>query len=137
MLKGSGRPASVFAPLCPADEPNCDMAEDIEPYFRVVCLIFSLHQLAIEIFQMKKDGFVAYIQQRASKIDLFSLVTNQLVLVLLWADVEIEKVRLFASVACVVLWIQLFFWFRLFDSLAQYVDLIFSTVNDIRNFMYV
>ena len=31
----------------------------------------------------------------------------------------------------------MFLWFRLFDSLAQYVDLIFSTVNDITNFMYV
>ena len=67
---------------------------------------------------MKKDGFVAYIQQRSNKIDMVSLISNQIVLVLLWADVEIHKVRLFASIGCVVLWIQLFFWFRLFDSLA-------------------
>jgi len=31
----------------------------------------------------------------------------------------------------------MFFWLRLFDSLAQYVELIFETVADIKNFMVV
>ena len=53
------------------------------------------------------------------------------------ADVNIYIVRIFASIAVVALWSQMFLWFRLFDSLAQYVDLIFQTVYDIRNFMYV
>ena len=39
--------------------------------------------------------------------------------------------------AAVALWCQLFFWFRLFDSLAQYVDLILTTVSDVKNFMVV
>lgn len=45
--------------------------------------------------------------------------------------------RVVASIAVICLWIQIFFWFRLFDSLAQYVDLIIQTVSDIRNFMTV
>mmetsp|Transcript_15150 Transcript_15150/g.20560 ORF Transcript_15150/g.20560 Transcript_15150/m.20560 type:complete len:104 (-) Transcript_15150:131-442(-) len=47
------------------------------------------------------------------------------------------KVRVLASIALICMWAQLFLWFRLFDSLAQYVDLIFTTVNDIGNFMKV
>lgn len=45
-------------------------------------------------------------------------MSNQVVLLLMTLDVEIEKVRLFASVAIVIIWIQMFYWFRLFDSLA-------------------
>ena len=37
----------------------------------------------------------------------------------------------------ICLWSQLFLWFRLFDSLAQYVDLIFQTISDIREFITV
>ena len=29
------------------------------------------------------------------------------------------------------MWVQMFFWLRLFDSMAQYVDLIIETVIDI------
>ena len=61
MLIGSGRPASAFSPFCPDDDQNCDMAEVMEPYVRVIFFVLSLHQLAIEIFQMQKDGFVPYI----------------------------------------------------------------------------
>lgn len=43
-------------------------------------------------------------------------------------------VRIIASVAEVSLWTQMFFWLRLFDSSAQYVDLIISTVLDIYEF---
>ena len=58
-------------------------------------------------------------------------------LILFSLDVDIYIVRIFASIAVVTTWSQMFLWFRLFDSLAQYVDLIFQTVYDIRNFMYV
>ena len=52
-------------------------------------------------------------------------------------EVEYYKVRIFAAIGAFSLWLQLFFWFRLFDSLAQYVDLIFETIKDIKNFMIV
>ena len=50
---------------------------------------------------------------------------------------DMFKIRPIASIALVFMWVQMFFWFRLFDSLAQYVDLILQTVNDIKHFMYV
>ena len=64
-------------------------------------------------------------------------MTNIIVVILITADVNIFIVRIIASIAMVALWFQLLLWFRLFDSLAEYVDLIFQTVHDIKNFMYV
>jgi len=100
-------------------------------------MFLCAHQLFIEGFQCNYDGFRNYIGQSSNRIDIFTLFGNILVLLLMEADQDIYKVRIFASIAVVSLWIQMFFWFRLFDGLAQYVDLIFSTVYDIRNFMYV
>lgn len=45
--------------------------------------------------------------------------------------------RVPASLGATIFWVQMFFWFRIFDSLAQYVDLIFQTAFEIRNFMFV
>ena len=56
---------------------------------------------------------------------------------LMMGNVELYKVRIIASIGCVALWTQMFFWMRLFDSLAQYVDLIIQTVEDIQNFLGV
>ena len=58
-------------------------------------------------------------------------------LFLVTAGVDYIKIRIVSSVAVILLWSQMFLWFRLFDSLAQYVDLIFETVKDIRHFMTV
>ena len=68
---------------------------------------------------------------------MFAIISNISALILVMCGADINKVRIIGSIGVVALWIQLFFWFRLFDSLAQYVDLIFSTVSDISKFMYV
>lgn len=39
--------------------------------------------------------------------------------------------------ACFTNWVQMFFWLRLFDSSAQYVDLIIDTVKDVYEFTKV
>jgi len=39
--------------------------------------------------------------------------------------------------ASVMLWFQLFFWLRLFDFTAQYIDLITTTLRDISKFVVV
>ena len=46
-------------------------------------------------------------------------------------------IRILASMCVVSLWVQIFFWFRLFDSTAQYVDLVIQTVVDIGQFMKI
>ena len=52
-------------------------------------------------------------------------------------DVSAFKVRIFASIAIVFIWMQLIFWFRLSDYLAQYVDLIISTIRDTLGFIII
>ena len=42
--------------------------------------------------------------------------------------------RIVASLACCALWAQLFFWTRMYDNIAPYVDLILDTVRDISEF---
>ena len=51
--------------------------------------------------------------------------------------INLHWVRLVASIAFVAMYWQFFFWLRLFSSLAQYVDLIVSTVSDILYFLAV
>lgn len=46
-------------------------------------------------------------------------------------------IRVIASMASVMLWFQLFFWLRLFDFTAQYIDLITTTLRDISKFVVV
>ena len=50
---------------------------------------------------------------------------------------EISSLRLFGSVASLLLWIQIIFWLRLFDGTAQYVSLVMRTINAITSFMIV
>ena len=51
--------------------------------------------------------------------------------------INMNWVRLAASVAFVAMYWQLFYWLRLFSSLAQYVELILMTFSDIKYFMSV
>ena len=46
-------------------------------------------------------------------------------------EVNMYWVRIIASLNSVLMWVQVFFWMRLFDSTAQYVDLVIETVFDI------
>lgn len=80
---------------------------------------------------------MSYIAQRTNQIDCACHALNALTLILRRAGGSILRVRVLGSVAIILVWTQLFFWFRLFDSLAQYVDLIGSTVVDIGHFMLV
>ena len=50
-------------------------------------------------------------------------------------EVNMYWVRIVASLACVFMYVQMFFWMRLFDSTAQYVDLVIETVIEISQFM--
>lgn len=72
-------------------------------------------------------------------IDTFVLVASLVCILAVFFKesslLNMYQVRILASMACVGMWLQLFFWLRLFDSTAQYVDLIIETVMDISEFM--
>lgn len=52
-------------------------------------------------------------------------------------SITITDVRLVGAVAGMMLWVQILFWLRLFDSTAQYVSLVMRTVSNIFSFMIV
>ena len=78
-----------------------------------------------------------HFEQQSNKVDLASLLTNVLVLWMIQMEVDIVKIRIIASIAIVLVWMQLLFWFRLSDNLSQHVDLISNTIADIGGFMFV
>ena len=78
-----------------------------------------------------------HFEQQSNKVDLASLFTNVIVLWMIQMEVDIVKIRIIASIAIVLVWTQLLFWFRLSDNLSQHVDLISNTIADIGGFMFV
>ena len=48
---------------------------------------------------------------------------------------NLKLVRLIAALGLCFLYIQFFFWLRISDSLAQYVDLILATYQDMKLFI--
>ena len=78
-----------------------------------------------------------HFEQQSNKVDLASLFTNVIVLWMIQMEVDIVKIRIIASIAIVLVWMQLLFWFRLSDNLSQHVDLISNTIADIGRFMFV
>ena len=74
----------------------------------------------------------------ANKGDIATLGMNIICMTMIFfkdtMDSNVYILRIVASMASVLLWTQLFFWLRLFDSSAQYVDLIVDTLLDISDF---
>ena len=57
---------------------------------------------------------------------------------LLMSDmISADSVRIIGSLTGLMLWIQIIFWLRLFDSTAKYVALLLRTIKDISYFMIV
>ena len=48
---------------------------------------------------------------------------------------QVELVRTFGAFSCFFMWIKVFYWMRLFSSLAYYVKLIQQTISDSLLFM--
>ena len=91
----------------------------------------------LENFSPIKIMTSKHFEQQSNKVDLASLFTNLIVLWMIQMEVDIVKIRIIASIAIVLVWMQLLFWFRLSDNLSQHVDLISNTIADIGGFMFV
>ena len=110
-----------------SDEKECNIAQNVEPYIRVLFFFFMLQPIIIEALQFKtsKDSFMTnvsavriYFSQTSRRLGFLSILLNLVPLIMKTAGHDIEKIRVIASMGIVCLWVQLFFWFRLFDSLA-------------------
>mmetsp|Transcript_28775 Transcript_28775/g.38367 ORF Transcript_28775/g.38367 Transcript_28775/m.38367 type:complete len:155 (+) Transcript_28775:245-709(+) len=139
MFPLAGRSRSFHFVICLyfAEESQCDVQDEIEPVLWGLFLFFTFHQIAVGTYQAISEGFRSYLKLRSNQIDMVTHTLNVTALILVKTGVSEIKIRILGSIAIICMWVQMFFWFRLFDSLAQYVDLIFQTVNDIRNFMIV
>jgi hypothetical protein len=90
---------------------------------------------------MLTDGF-DYFSDPWNCIDAISITFNAIFLTLSTACIVTESmyfpivtVRSFGAFACFFMWIKVFYWMRLFSSLAYYVKLIMQTLSDSFPFM--
>mmetsp|Transcript_17994 Transcript_17994/g.24132 ORF Transcript_17994/g.24132 Transcript_17994/m.24132 type:complete len:209 (+) Transcript_17994:2080-2706(+) len=87
---------------------------------------------------MKNEGCSQYWKQTTNRLDFLVILINVITLVLhAMTPLSLILLRMMAAIGLLCVWLQMFLWFRLFDSLAQYVDLIAETIYDIQNFIFV
>lgn len=106
--------------------------------YGLLCFLAS-QQVFREILQLSGETkFIDYFKELSNFFDMLSMVANVGTLVMRrQQDVDLHKVRLMASVALIALYSQLFYWLRIHDKLAQYVDLIINTFTSIGYFIGV
>ena len=85
---------------------------------------------SLELGQMIESG-LGYLDDYWNKIDSTSLTLNSSYLAMFTADcvcqtevVRLEVLDTIGSFCCFFMWIKVFYWMRLFPSLAYYVKLI-------------
>lgn len=112
--------------------------DDIEPIFYWIFVVLFLIQIYNEAQQWRENPCRVYFASVSNIIDVLSIFFNTSSLVLKWVTgVDLNTVRLCASVGLVAMYLQAFYWLRTVDKLAQYVDLITMTMWDIKDFMLV
>lgn len=78
--------------------------------------------MLLEILQITNQGLDSYIKQRSNLIDIGVLILSltSVVMIFLKDSIEVNMywVRIVASLNSVLMWVQVFFWMRLFDSTA-------------------
>lgn len=90
---------------------------------------------------MWADG-LEYFSDYWNCIDACSLTLNSIFLTMCTTcfvfesePFKLEIMRTFGAFACFFMWIKVFYWMRLFSSLAYYVKLIQQTISDSLQFM--
>ena len=106
-------------------------------FVRIAFILMLTWQTGIEISQMQKEGLLQYLRD-INILDDLVIIVNGVTLFLHATDaISHTLLRQFGAVGLCLVWYQGFYWFRLFDGLARYVDLIGATISDIAKFMLV
>ena len=78
--------------------------------------------MLLEVLQITNSGLDSYIKQRSNLIDIgvliLSLTSIGMIFLKDFIEVNMYWVRIMASLNSVLMWVQMFFWMRLFDSTA-------------------
>ena len=72
--------------------------------------------------------------------DLFQYSINMILIVVTVFEIEWpsnSQRRVIASVSCLLIWVKMFDWLRLFDATSFYIKLIIQTIKDIMPFMAI
>jgi hypothetical protein len=103
---------------------------------KLVIIIFSAYFLVIEVLQMRFNGF-SYFTDKTNWIQLATFSSNLVILCLYIWSTGYEPLHLAyaASVSSFLLWLQVFYWMRLFRSMSFYVLMVYETMYDIRHFL--
>ena len=144
----AGSVAGEFIDILYEDVEND--AEAYQKYFVLKIKCYVLTAIAtslmicfgsLEMKQMITDG-IEYFSDYWNCIDATSLSINSSFLLMVTynciGEIEhfnVQLVRTFGAFACFFMWIKVFYWMRLFSSLAYYVKLIQQTISDSMNFM--
>lgn len=95
-----------------------------------VAMSFMILFGSLEVSSMIEDGW-GYFEDPWNWVDFTSLCLNLAFLSLSSFDYifeceyfDVELIRSVAAFACFFMWIKVFYWMRLFSSLAYYVKLI-------------
>lgn len=98
--------------------------------FISIAIFFMVSFASLEIEQMVSDGF-GYFEDPWNCIDMTSICTNAFYLycclhtyVLSEEADNVNTINMYGSFAVFFMWIKVFYWMRLFASLAYYVKLI-------------
>ena len=132
------------------NEDGLPLIFDQGEYYNLKIQVYTSSILAIsllvcfsstEIYSMIVDGF-EYFSDPWNCVDAISITFNTIFLTLSTGCIlnegyffDMSLVRSFGGFACFFMWIKVFYWMRLFSSLAYYVKLIMQTLTDSFPFM--
>jgi hypothetical protein len=93
---------------------------------------------------MVEAGIKDYFFDVWNFIDLSIIYLNMIFLIMLITDLGLEKVyftleiiQIVGAFAVFQMWLKVFYWCRIFSSLAYYVKLILQTLSDAAPFMFM
>ena len=96
-------------------------------------------QILRKVYQFAGEKRTAeFFSSGSNRADTLSILLNTTTLALVHLEyLDLRTMRLFASISLLLLYLQFFFWLRISDLLAQYVDLIIVTYQDMKLFLCV
>ena len=118
---------------------SCETFDGLEIFVRSLLMVLCVHQIIMKVFQSRFSK-----RQTLNVLDIVGMSINLIALLIITlekagADLGLTMygIRVMASFVTVQLWVQMFYWLRLFDRTARYIDLIIDTVRDIGIFALI
>jgi hypothetical protein len=108
----------------------------------LICLLCNMFFAALEITQMwKSESLGDYFADFWNCVDMLSISLNYVFLVMFGINLVFKEgyfthnfILDIASWCMFLMWIKVFYWFRLFTTYAKYIKLIIQTITDMRYF---